>query len=109
MSDVERRRDPYAEENERLSFVVLQHVYSLDNGELDEMAPLLVSRIAADLAVEPRRVVEIVAHLTYADFLSWEGTGRPVRVTGKGAEYIERLAHRRRSIRVFTEDVPVGR
>ena len=107
MSDAERRRDPVLEENERLSFVILQHVYSLDEGDLDEPALLLVSRVAAELALDAQRVVELVAHLTYAGFVSWEGTGRPIRITPKGSEYIERLAHRRRSIRLVPEEVRV--
>lgn len=108
MSEAERMRDPTAEESERLSFVILQHVYSLDSlsdAASDEAAgSLLVGRIAADLALPAGRVVEILAHLTYAEFLSWAGTGRSVRITAKGVEYIERLAHRRRSLRVVPTD-----
>ena len=104
MREATRERDLAAEENERLSFIILQHVYSLDPGEGMETSgegELLVGRVAADLGLPASRAVQLVAHLTYAEFLSWEGTGRPVRITAKGNDYIERLAHRRRSLRVM--------
>ena len=72
MSDLERPRDLCAEESERLSFVILQHVYTLDaEAEAGEESLLQVGRIAADLALPSQRVVQIVAHLTYAGFVAY--------------------------------------
>ena len=105
MSDLRKFRDLEAEENERISFVILQHVYTL--GQEDGCA-LQVGRIASDLALPPERVVQAVAHLTYAGFLRWEGTGRPVYLTDKAAFYIETLAHRRHSVRLVTQTMEPG-
>ena len=105
MSDSERPRDPAIEERERLSFIVLQHLYSLAD---DEEADLMrIGRVASELALPTEDAVQIVAHLTYAGFLAWEGTGRPVRITAKGSGYIEELAHRRHSLRVWSPEVNV--
>lgn len=93
---MERKRDLAAEERERVSFILLQHVYSL----CGERESLVVGKIATDLALPVATAVQIVAHLTYAGFLEWEGTGRPVGISQKGTEYIERLAHRRRTLRL---------
>lgn len=97
MSETERKRDLAAEERERISFILLQHVYSLS---CEGQAVLVVGKIASDLALPVATVVQLVAHLTYAGFLQWEGTGRPVTIAQKGVEYIERLAHRRRTLRL---------
>jgi hypothetical protein len=101
MSESERMRDSETEEKERISFILLQHVYSLSR---EDDGVLVVGRIASALALPVAEVVQIVAHLTYTGFLSWEGTGRPVGITEKGIEYIEHLAHRRHSLRLPRED-----
>jgi hypothetical protein len=98
----ERVRDLVAEEKERTGFILLQHVYSL---ACEGQGLLLAGKIAADLALPPSRVVELVAHLTYEGFLVWEGTGRPVGISQKGVDYIEHLALRRRSLRLPCPDV----
>ena len=97
----ERERDPVAEEQERISFILLQHVYTL---ACEGQGLLLPAKIAADLALSSAEVVQFIAHLTYEGFLEWEGTGRPVGITQKGVEYIERLALRRRSLRLPCPD-----
>jgi hypothetical protein len=105
MSDTERKRDLAVEEKERTSFILLQHVYSL---ACEGHGLLVVGKIAADLALPVSEVVQIVAHLTYAGFLEWEGTGRPVGITQKGIDYIEHLAHRRHSLRLpFPDPTPI--
>jgi hypothetical protein len=101
MSETERTRDLATEEKERISFILLQHVYSL---ACEGQGWLVVGKIAADLALPVAEVVQIVAHLTYAGFLEWEGTGRPVGITQKGVDYIEHLAHRRHSLRLPCPD-----
>jgi hypothetical protein len=98
----ERLRDPAAEEKERLSFILLQHVYSL---ACEGDGLLVPTKIAADLALPPDQVVQLIAHLTYEGFLDWEGTGRPVGITQKAIDYIDRLALRRRSLRLPCPDV----
>jgi Mn-dependent DtxR family transcriptional regulator len=107
MGEYHRSRDLAAEENERISFILLQHVYSLAT---EEAETLVIGRVASDLGLLPEQVVHLVAHLTYAGFLSWEGTSRPIGITDKGIDFIEKLAHRRRSIRVFSreEQQPTG-
>ena len=98
----ERVRDPAAEEKERISFILLQHVYSL---ACEGNGVLAVAKIASDLALPPAQLVQVVAHLTYAGFLVWEGTGRPVGISQKGVDYIEHLAHRRHSLRLPCPDI----
>ena len=93
----ERVRDVAVEERERISFILLQHVYSL---ACEGYGLLVPAKIALDLALPPEEMVQIIAHLTYQGFLEWEGTGRPVAISQKGVDYIEHLAHRRRSLRL---------
>ena len=104
MSDLERPRDLVAEEKERMSFVIVHHAYCHPKDA--NRSTLLVERIAAELYLPTELAVQLVAHLTYTGFLSWEGTGHPIEITPKGTEYIEKLAHRRRSLRIYTSDAP---
>ena len=98
----ERARDHALEEKERISFILLQHVYSL---ACEGQGVLVPSKIASDLALPAAEVVQLIAHLTYQGFLEWEGTGRPVGISQKGVDYIERLAHRRRTLRLPCPDI----
>ncbi|MBW3627689.1 MAG: hypothetical protein KY464_00195 [Gemmatimonadetes bacterium] len=97
MNDSERTWDFAAEERERGSFILLQHVYSL---ACEGQGVVAVGKLASDLGLPVGSAVQVVAHLTYADFLTWDGTGRPVGITEKGVEYIERLGHRRRALQL---------
>ena len=97
MNESERTRDLAAEEKERVSFILLQHVYSL---ACEGRGVVAVGRLASDLGLPVGFAVQVVAHLTYADFLAWEGTGRPVGITEKGVQYIERLGHRRHPLQL---------
>lgn len=107
MSDYARHRDLALEEKERLSFIILQHVYSLSEDPEAEEA-LRLGRIATDLDIAPPELVQLIAHLTYVGFLHWESTGRPIGITRKGTDYIDTLAHRRHSLRVFTSESSAG-
>ena len=98
----ERLRDPAAEERERISFILLQHVYSL---ACEGQGLLVPSRIAADLALPSAQVLQLLSHLTYEGFLEWDGTGQPVGISQKAIDYIDRLALRRRSLRLPCPDI----
>lgn len=97
MNESERTRDPEAEEKERVSFILLQYVYSL---ACEGQGVVAVGRVASDLGLPVGFAVQVVAHLTYAGFLAWEGTGRPVALAEKGVEFIERLGYRRRMLQL---------
>ena len=98
----ERVRDRATEEKERIGFILLQHVYTL---ACEGQGLLIPTRIAADLALGVDEVVQLVTHLADEGFLEWEGMGRPVGIAPKGVDYIERLALRRRSLRLPCPDV----
>lgn len=89
--------DPKAVRRERESFIVLQHLHNLRGEATDEAR--LCSRVERDLGFEPGACAELVEHLVRVGFATTSGPGDHLWITPAGAEYIERLAWRRRSVR----------
>jgi Mn-dependent DtxR family transcriptional regulator len=96
MCKVARKRDPESEEKERASFILLQHIYSLTGGGDEQFS---LRKVASDLAFEEDQVAKLATHLIQAGILDG-GPGPDAKLRDFGRKYIERLAGRRRSVRV---------
>jgi hypothetical protein len=96
MGAVPRERDFEAERHERNSFIVLQHVYTITT----ERPGFPPHRIADDLALARGEAAEIIGHLIDIGFLERLPGSLAIRLTPQGSDYIERLAWRRRSVRI---------
>ena len=93
-----RGRDYQAERRERDSFVLLQHVYTVTEGSPTEV--VRGRRIAEELCFANDEIGELIEHLVRVGYFSrCSGDGDPISITPLGAEYIERLAWRRRTVR----------
>jgi hypothetical protein len=95
-TEIDRSRDAAAEQREREAFVLLLHTFNVSDARPDR--EVAVSRLARELAFEPRRLEELVSYLVDVAYLSRSSTGY-VTVTGKGLHYLERAAQHRRSVR----------
>ena len=98
MQAMERDRDFEAEHRERDSFIILQHLYTIG----EECSGLPVRRIADDLGLAPAYTDTLVEHLITTGYLAWVPGAACVCPSSMGAQYIESLAWRRRSLRVST-------
>jgi hypothetical protein len=88
-----------AERKERLGYVVLQHLDTL----VDEAAGNLeTDNIAADLAIPPEELRDILDMLTVRGLIDWDGTRGLALPTPRGSDYLARVADRRRSVRFNT-------
>ena len=96
MGAVLRERDFETERRERDRFVVLQHLYTIE----EECTGIPVRRIADDLGLSQCTAEEIVEHLIAAGYLIWVDGSACICPSRHGREYIESLAWRRRSLRV---------
>ena len=91
-----RERNVAAERRERERYVILQHLHSLEK----ETAGMSVRKIAGDLGFPHCSAEVIVEHLITTGYLVCTPGIPCIRTSRRGAEYIERLAGRRRSLRV---------
>lgn len=91
------KRDLEAERGERESFILLQHAYTLSEGESGVAIP--ADRLGHELGFGADQLAALVRHLERVGYLAVEGGGRRAAVSPAGVEYIERLAWRRRSVR----------
>jgi hypothetical protein len=96
MRKITRKRNPAIEEKERASFILLQHICSV-TGEGEGQFSL--RRVGSDLAFDEEEVQGLADHLVRAGILDG-GPGPDSRLRDFGREYIERVAGRRRSVRV---------
>lgn len=96
---IPRERDDDMEQRERLRYEVLVGVY--ERGWPDSGEPVRALDVGVALGIPREDLFRTVVDLTHRSFLSFCAAGPRVRITEKGAEYVERLARRRRSIRDF--------
>jgi len=90
-------RDEERERKERERFIVLLHVYTVT---AHEWSAVTVERIASALALAYDEARAILDLLLLHSYVVPVGGGTGVVVGKRGAEYIERLAGRRRSLRI---------
>jgi hypothetical protein len=86
---------------ERESFVVLQHVYTLSDA--DAGVPVPLARVSGELGFEQRRFAPLLEQLIAVGYVAPIAGGSYAVITSEGVAYIEQLAWRRRSVRL---DVP---
>lgn len=87
---------------ERESFVVLQHMYTLSGG--DDGAAVALPRVSGELGFEAPRFTRLIDHLAAVGHVSPIAGGTFAAITAAGVDYIERLAWRRRSVRLAREE-----
>lgn len=91
-------RDEEEIRRERQSFILLQHLYTLTDA--DPAVAASTHRAALDLGFPPVEIAALVRHLSEAGYLV-RARGDTARcIPTAGAAYIERLARRRRSVRI---------
>jgi hypothetical protein len=88
--------DEVKKRQERLGFVVLQHILTLTD---DAAGALLPELIATDLAIPLDETRDILAMLTDKGFIAWDGGAGTALATKEGENYVLRVAGRRRSVR----------
>ena len=81
---------------ERLGFIVLQHIHTLDS---EPALALLPDVIASTLAITPGETREILTMLAAQGYVGWTGPDGPAALTDEGEDYLLRRADRRRSVR----------
>jgi Mn-dependent DtxR family transcriptional regulator len=89
-------RDYEAEQRERKSFILLQHVYTIT--EADPGRTVVGSTIARDLGFGESEARELIEHLGGLGYFEMH-SDRELGMSTKAIEYIERLAWRRHSVR----------
>lgn len=104
MRSSEAEWSPEQERRERESFVVLQHLYTLSDANPAESLPS--GRIRDALGFSEPGFGELVEHLATVGYVTRIGGGSLLSITPAGAEYIERLAWRRRSVRAPPAEPP---
>ena len=92
-----RWRDYRAERRERDSFVLLQHVYTLADG--DPVVPVSGQRAAEHLCFRQDEAAELIDHLVHLGYLRQLSEVGLIAISPEGIDYIERLAWRRHSAR----------
>lgn len=91
-----KERDHEAEQRERESFILLQHVYTVT--EADPGRSVISSTIARDLGFSEAEASELIEHLGGLGYFE-EHSDRELGMSTKAIEYIEGLAWRRHSVR----------
>lgn len=92
-----RKRDFRAEQTERNSFVLLQHVHSISGGNPN--LEMLGSRVGDQLGFEREETERLIQYLVEQKYLQKRTVGTLISITTAGATYLEQLAWRRRSVR----------
>ncbi len=85
-----------AKRKERLGFIVLQHIHTLTDEAAGALLPEL---IATDLAINLGETRELLTALVDQGFVAWDGGNGTALSTREGANYVLRVAGRRRSVR----------
>ena len=98
MKSLDRDRDFAVEREERNTFVLLQHAYTL--AEADPEVRLSGWHLGDALGLPREEAGRLIRHLVWHGYLEERGAGPEVSVTPQGVDYIERLAWRRQSVRV---------
>ena len=93
-----KRRDPEEEARERDRFVILLHMHTMSDATAG--GPLPTDRILKDLGFTRARADQLLESLYLAEYIRWTGLGDGVTLSRMGRDYIERLAGRRRSVRL---------
>lgn len=91
-----RMREYQAEQRERDSFVLMQHVYTLTDGTAGQT--ISGARAGDYLCFRAAETTELIQHLARCGYLEQHYEDM-ISITSMGIEYIERLAWRRRSAR----------
>jgi len=94
--DEGRRRDRHEERDERDRFVVLLHIYTLAKAGVEKIG---ADRITSDLGLPAARSARLIGALEFGEFVR-HTRGVSISITRRGVEFIERVAGRRRSLRM---------
>ncbi len=92
-----RKRDLRAEQTERNSFVLLQHVHSISGGNRN--LEMLGSKVGDQLGFEREETERLIKYLVQQKYLQNRTVGTLISITPEGVTYLEQLAWRRRSVR----------
>lgn len=95
MTTADKDRDLRSERMERESFIALQHLYTVSEGNSSRWMPC--ARMRADLGLTQEETAQIVEHLCAVELIASDGDSIAIRPDGVG--YIERLAWRRHTVR----------
>lgn len=98
MTEPVRERDFEEERRERDRFLLLQHAFTLAEGDPTTVLP--GGRVWRDLGFSRTEGSALVDGLIRGGYLEERCTGRLVRLTRQGADFLERRARRRRSVRL---------
>ncbi|MEX2583553.1 MAG: hypothetical protein WD766_09770 [Gemmatimonadota bacterium] len=85
---------------ERDAYVVLLHLYTVTQAA--PSAALAPERITRDLGFTESNSDVILRALLYEGYVEHCGSAQGLTLTGKGSDYIERKAGRRRSLRLLS-------
>jgi hypothetical protein len=100
MGSEARDRDRDGEIEDRDRYVILLHLYTLS--QAGPVGQLGIERITSDLGLRETRCIELLRSLESGGYIA-SAVGDRVAVTTRGCEYIEKLAGRRRSLRLRAE------
>jgi hypothetical protein len=101
-----RDRDRDGEIEDRDRYVILLHLYTIS--QTGPVGHLGIERIASDLGLLEVRCIALLRSLESGGYIA-HTFGDRVTVTTRGCEYIEKLAGRRRSLRMRPERPGHGR
>lgn len=90
-------RDDEAERQERNSFILLQHAYTLASAH--PAAVLSGTQMAVDLGFAREEALPLIELLVREGYFTDRGVGPRISISQQGIQYIERLAWRRRTVR----------
>jgi hypothetical protein len=93
------RRNHEEEIRERHRYVILLHLYTLGEESVERGLPM--DRVVRDLGFRQQEAEALVAALVRSGYVEYWTTTPGVKLTDRGIEYIERLAGRRRSLRLL--------
>jgi hypothetical protein len=96
LTEPARLRNPDVERQQRESYLLLAHLFSVSGG--DGSVPLAELDLARDLAFDQRTVLRGIEHLTTTGYLRWNAHGE-LFVTSRGVAYVATEAGHRQSIR----------
>jgi len=97
-----RRRDSDVERQQRESFLLLVHLFSVSGG--DGSVPLSELDLARDLAFDHPTVLRSIEHLTTTGHLRWDADGE-LFITARGVEYVAAEAGNRQTVRDALPDL----